>query len=262
VALDTDLHLELTNLAIFDWTIGSEIRLYESGLIEPVWTYDPAGSAPEPANPSGSTPDPNQGSKIVIFDIPGLSPNTIYYVLTGDETGISWARIDGAPWYVGNFVDSSTWSFRTGDSTLESILTFDIWLEDYYDHPLTVDEASPDADPNQNGVSNLLEYAFDFSSPSASANQFLPEVGTFDDGVDRWVTLDWRKINRATDLSYDVEYSYDLTGWKLIDDDDEIEFTQIVLDSNPDDDDSANLTRTRVKATTDSLFLRLNVSEL
>jgi hypothetical protein len=120
----------------------------------------------------------------------------------------------------------------------------------------------PDADPNQNGISNLLEYAFDFSSPSASANQFLPEVGTFDDGVDRWVTLDWRKINGATDLSYDVEYSYDLTGWKLIDDDDEIEFTQIVLDSNPDDDDSANLTRTRVKATTDSLFLRLNVSEL
>jgi hypothetical protein len=136
-------------------------------------------------------------------------------------------------------------------------LTFAIWLEN---NGLTVEAAEPDADPNQNGISNLLEYAFDFPSPSSSVNQFLPVLGTYDDGVDLWTTLDWRENNRANDLSYNVEYSYDLTEWFGIDDDDdEIDIVETVRENNPDGDLSATLNRTRAKTINDRLFLRLNV---
>jgi hypothetical protein len=135
-------------------------------------------------------------------------------------------------------------------------LTFAIWLEN---NGLTVEAAEPDADPNQNGISNLLEYAFDFPSPSSSVNQFLPVLGTYDDGVDLWTTLDWRENNRANDLSYNVEYSYDLTEWFGIDDD-EIDIVETVRENNPDRDFSATLNRTLAKTTNDRLFLRLNVN--
>ena len=117
----------------------------------------------------------------------------------------------------------------------------------------------PTSDPNQNGISNLLEYAFDFPSPSSSVNQFLPVLGTYDDGVDLWTTLDWRENNRANDLSYNVEYSYDLTEWFGIDDDDEIDIVETVRENNPDGDLSATHNRTRAKTINDRLFLRLNV---
>ena len=140
-------------------------------------------------------------------------------------------------------------------------ISFTSWLTSY-DPSLTGDDALPDADPNQNGVSNLLEYAFDVSSPDAGVDQFLPKVGTYDDGIDQWLTLKWRQINEASDLAYNVEYSYNLVEWFPINDG-KIDFTQTVLDSNPDGDSSATLNQIQLKETTDgSLFLRVNVEQL
>ena len=253
VALDVDLIIELTSSVEFNWTTGGEVQLYKSGVIEPIWTYDPAGAYPE-ANPSESTPDSNLGSNVVTFNIPSLSPNTRYYVLTGGNQNVTWARINSAPWVAGNFVDPQTWHFETGSDQVSSELNYFNWLSNY-DSSLTGDNASPEADPNNNGVKTLLEYAFDFDSPSSSVDNMMPAFSISDDGTNKWATLVWRQNSLASDLIYNVEYSYNLSEWFPINNK-EIEFIQTVLDPDPDEDSSAILNQIQVMAN-EKLFLRI-----
>ena len=143
--------------------------------------------------------------------------------------------------------------------TTAPVLNFATWLAGY-DSSLTGDNALPDADPNQNGVSNLLEYAFDFPSPTSShTSEMLPQRGISEDGL--WATFEWRQIKGASDLIYTVEYSYNLSSWKSVNDPNHgINFIETVLDEDIDGDNSARLNRTRLKIDPEnSFFYRLNV---
>ena len=119
----------------------------------------------------------------------------------------------------------------------------------------------PEADPNQNGVPNLLEYALDLN-PLSQISPTLPVVGwdmNTPDGP--WLTFTYRHNLMAQDLTYEILSSEDLQTWSVLNVDEVTTFSEIV-DANPDGDGSSELLRIRTLAdpSLSKLFLRLRVT--
>lgn len=202
VAWDSNLVIQLTSTAIFNWTTGGEIRIYQAGNAVPIWTHDPAGSDPA-ANPAGSTPDPNNGSSTITLDIPQLSPNTTYYVLT---SGAVWARINAAPYFVGHFNDSQVWRFTTRSA-------FRAWQ--YAKFPSDVNNptiAGPGADPDKDLRSNLEEYALNLNPLQYDeVNPF--SISTYTNGADSYAEFTFPILNVNPGIQYQIQSSNDLVTW-------------------------------------------------
>jgi len=119
----------------------------------------------------------------------------------------------------------------------------------------------PSADPNQNGVPNLLEYALDLN-PLSQTPPTLPSVGwntSTPDGP--WLTFTYRHNLKADDLTYEILSSEDLQTWSVLNVDEVSTFSETV-DANPDGDGSCELLRIRTLAdpSLNKLFLRLRVT--
>jgi hypothetical protein len=121
--------------------------------------------------------------------------------------------------------------------------------------------SQPNADPNQNGVPNLLEYALDLN-PLSQTSPTLPVVGwdmNTPDGP--WLTFTYRHNLKASDLTYEILSSEDLQNWSVLSVDEVTTFSDIV-DPNPDGDGSSELLRIRTMTdpSLSKLFLRLRVT--
>jgi parallel beta-helix repeat protein len=118
-----------------------------------------------------------------------------------------------------------------------------------------------DADPNQNGVPNLLEYALDLN-PLSLTPPTLPAVGWDTNTPDGpWLTFTYRHNLKAQDLTYEILSSDDLQTWSVLNVDEVTTFSDIV-DANPDGDGSSELLRIRILAdpSLNKSFLRLRVT--
>ena len=118
-----------------------------------------------------------------------------------------------------------------------------------------------DADPNQNGVPNLLEYALDLN-PLSQTPPTLPVAGwntSTPDGP--WLTFTYRHNLKAQDLTYEILSSEDLQNWSVLNVDEVITFSDI-LEANPDGDGSSELLRIRTLSdpALNKMFLRLRVT--
>jgi len=154
--------------------------------------------------------------------------------------------------YVDNVVIAKSYIGPLASSRPRS---FSEWLNSY-DPTLTGDSASPLADPDADGLPNLLEYALDSHSPSTDPRSISPS-GSVDS--DCWATYNWRQNLRSQDLIYTVESSTDLSDWNPVNLD-ESTAVQLILDDNIDGDGSAQLNQTRVRMTAERpFFLRLRV---
>ena len=118
-----------------------------------------------------------------------------------------------------------------------------------------------DADPNQNGVPNLLEYALDLN-PLSLTPPTLPAVGWDSNTPDGpWLTFTYRHNLKAQDLTYEILISEDLQTWSVLNVDEISTFSDI-LDANPDGDGSSELIRIRTLTdpALNKFFLRLRVT--
>jgi len=121
--------------------------------------------------------------------------------------------------------------------------------------------SQPNADPNQNGVPNLLEYALDLN-PLSLTPPTLPAVGWDMNSPDGpWLTFTYRHNLKAQDLTYEILSSEDLQNWSVLNVDEITTFSDIV-DANPDGDGSSELLRIRTMTdpALNKLFLRLRVT--
>ena len=119
----------------------------------------------------------------------------------------------------------------------------------------------PEADPNKNGVPNLLEYALDLN-PLSQSPPALPLVGWDTNTPDGpWLTFTYRHNLKAQDLSYEILVSEDLQTWSALNVDEISTFFETV-EANPDGDGSSELLRIRTLAdpSLSKLFLRLRVT--
>jgi hypothetical protein len=136
--------------------------------------------------------------------------------------------------------------------------TYAAWLSQYFWYGA---DTSLTADPNQNGVSNLLEYALDLN-PLSQNPPTLPFVAWDTNTADGpWLTFTYRRNKSAMDLTYGVQTSTDLITWSSIIPN-QTSLVSEVANSNPDGDGTSELLRIRIKTspTESKRFVRLNVT--
>ena len=95
----------------------------------------------------------------------------------------------------------------TGDGTLTvGIVTpagFSSWITGPFANPIPLDKQGPNDDPDNDGISNLVEYAIAGQDPTVGN----PTISTFSAG-----TLSFSKRLDATGITYDIESSTQLTA--------------------------------------------------
>ena len=148
--------------------------------------------------------------------------------------------------------------FNPPSSSSSSVLNYADWQSSYFWYGK---DSSLAADPNTNGASNLLEYALvqnPLEVASASSFPFAAYDSTTLNGP--WLALTYRHNNFATDLTYEVWSSSDLTSWSLLSVDGVNAITQ-TYNSDVDGNGSVDLLRTRVKLGPNDKkrFLRLKI---
>ena len=118
------------------------------------------------------------------------------------------------------------------------------WLSQYFWYGA---DTSLTADPNQNGSTNLMEYASG-QNPLAVGIPSYPPFATYDSTTANgpWTTFTYRHNNNATDLIYETWSSTDLTNWTL-QNADGVNVIQETVNSDVDGDGTTKLLRTRIK---------------
>ncbi|MEO7101154.1 MAG: TIGR02597 family protein [Luteolibacter sp.] len=109
-----------------------------------------------------------------------------------------------------------TFTFVNGTLTVTP-LTYPDWAADQFTAGEMLDSAisGPDADPEFDGIPNLLEYALDLD-PWVADRAGLPDVSLATDSGDRYLALAYTHSKVAGDLTYTVEVSSDLVTWSTI----------------------------------------------
>jgi hypothetical protein len=71
------------------------------------------------------------------------------------------------------------------------------------------------ADPDGDGIQNILEYALNLS-PQLSSLTGLPGIEKKTYGANDYLSISFTRLTTATDLTYAVQSSADLTGWTTV----------------------------------------------
>lgn len=167
-------------------------------------------------------------------NIPAVARRNL--ALAADGSG-SVAAVPSAPWYPDGAevkvtaTPSAAWTFEAwsgsttgatnplaltmdGDKSLAArfLAPYDMWLKGYFSAQEIADGiiTAPDADPDHDGMANLLESAAGLD-PRARDTDGMPEAGT----SGGWFTLTYRRDPSRPDITCQVEASSDLgqTGW-------------------------------------------------
>jgi hypothetical protein len=124
------------------------------------------------------------------------------------------------------------------------VLTYADWQSRYFWYGA---DSSLTADPNQNGLTNLMEYALS-QNPVAVGSTSFPPFAAYDSTTANgpWANFTYRHNKTATDLTYEVWSSTDLANWTL-QNADGVNVFQETINSDLDGDGTTELLRTRTK---------------
>lgn len=166
---------------------------------------------------------------------------------TGATYSVSSVTVNGAGDYavvVTDFYGSTT--SNTVAVTVNSLTLQQTWRQIYFGTTANTGNSADTADPDGDGLANLLEYALDLD-PTAPSISGLPQAAT-EPGY--WTYTYTRPSNR-TDLSYTVQASTDLSTW----------FTNgLTLTLVSDNGQLATYQAKYPTTSTDKLFFRLQVT--
>lgn len=91
------------------------------------------------------------------------------------------------------------------------------WLSQFFDNDQMSDPeiSGPNADPDKDGVPNLLEYAFN-RHPLMAGRDDLPEAAIGDVGGQPHLSISFIRLRDSFDITYRVQASPDLNNWTEI----------------------------------------------
>ena len=189
--------------------------------------------------------------------ISGSSRSGIDAQITGSENYISQSFLLDNTVPLESITSAIFFNSPYSSATLTTSLGYLDWQESF---GWSASASLPDADPNGNGVPNLLEYALALD-PLSTTPPKLPSVGWDTSSPNGpWLTFSYRHNKSATDLTYEIWSSTDLKNWTLQNADGASVIAETV---NPDvdGDETADLLRTRIKigSNESKRFLRLQV---
>lgn len=144
---------------------------------------------------------------------------------------------------------------RDLEAYFSALGSYNAVIASYHLDPQT--DGAPTADPDGDGLMNLLEYALG-SDPTVAGQplQSLPRIETTDDGVRSFVfEVDYRAS--ATDfVAIKVEYSTDLATWNgAVHGVDGVQLSTVSVDATKD------RLRFKIPATAPNMFVRLRVTK-
>lgn len=145
----------------------------------------------------------------------------LFTMTSGSATG-SFATIN-LPTLPGSMVWDTTLLIGSGTIKVASTLSpLENWREQNFNISTNTGDAANDADPDHDGLTNLVEYALDLDPNSAgtTATALITDITT---GYLRSTVV---KNPLATDLTYEVQVSSDLADWNSV------EGTDIVTEEN------------------------------
>lgn len=141
------------------------------------------------------------GSSWTLVDVASSTYASSFQIIGFTEVGNLWTKIDGA----------NTWSFNksTGVLTLTvaSPSGYGSWIDDF-----TVSDASEGADPDFDGMENLLEFVLN-GNPSVSDSSILP---TLNASGESFVFTFTRRTDSVSEVVQSFEYGSNLSGWTSI----------------------------------------------
>lgn len=122
-------------------------------------------------------------------------------------------------------------------------------------------DSSALTDPNHDGVTNLLCYAFGISPLLPAPADKLPAASMLDESGQHWLSFSYRELSGTHHLVYQVFASPDLSEWSLVVPN-ATTIIREIADPDPDGDGKATLVRVKINtaAEPDAAFVRLQVS--
>lgn len=164
---------------------------------------------------------------------------------------------NGDTWTLVN--NQETWTFQesTGVLTLNIIENpFLTWMNGFFPNETDPAIVGPTADPDQDGIVNLLEFVLDGGNPNESNQGILP---TLDASGANFVFTFRRRAETASVTSQTFQYGTNLSGWTDLP---IASSAEVVITPDTPSSGVDQVTITIPKDTNTKMFGRLRVSEL
>jgi len=119
-----------------------------------------------------------------------------------NQSGV-WRLVDG----------DETWSYDTSTGILSLSVNanpFATWMNGFFPNETDLNIVGPLADPDQDGINNLLEFVLDGGNPNSSDASILP---TLDASGENFVFTFRRRNETASVTTQLFQYGSDLSGW-------------------------------------------------
>jgi hypothetical protein len=171
---------------------------------------------------------------------------------TGTDT-VAALTINGVvkPAGVYDSTDPSGRITGTGTLTVAVADPYTVWIESFTPNALLPDAASklPTADPDNDGISNLLEFTLGGGNPVVSSQAILPTQATV--GADQVLSYKRNDESEAPATTQFGQWSTDLGSWTDV--------TPVLVNENGTLPDDMTVTVPNSNAVAGKLFLRLKV---
>lgn len=160
---------------------------------------------------SGGTIDGANGGDFVLGTLPATlavgGSTTFTVTLTPAALGVRMATLH----ITSNDPDESPFDVNLTGSGLTVV---DVWREQYFGSASNTGNAADTADPDGDGIANLMEYALG-ADPAARSTNVLPASGNEVKPADgkAYFTFAYRRRIVAGPLTYQLQGSSDLTSW-------------------------------------------------
>ena len=152
------------------------------------------------------------GGTLDLVPAVGLSIGSSFTILTktsaGAIIGTFTSRAQNSTWTEDGYLWQISYTAGDGNDVTVTIVPpppFDTWLTTY--PTLTGNNTLPTADFDSDGATNLMEYA---TAMNPTINDPVPASAT---KVGNTLEYEYRKNKAATDVTYSVEWSDDLSAW-------------------------------------------------
>ena len=235
-----------------------DVRLTQEALAPAALLY----SAPTALPSAPAAPAASASGSTVALSWPAVGGATSYYVkratisggpyaVVGQTSGTSHndAGLSGstAYYYVVSALNANGEGTNSPQTAASLFTVAQSWRQTHFGSPDNTGDAADSADPDADGVTNLLERAF-AGDPNAFDASILPRI----DPASATLSVDYRKAKDATDLNFEMQESTDLATWSAA------AGTMSVIEDNAT---YQVIRHTRPIGADTRLFLRLSVAQ-
>ena len=149
--------------------------------------------------------------------------------------------------------------FSLRDDEANPMTALDTWRNDAFGTTANSGDAADAADPDGDGVVNLLEYAYHTAPTATTSAGDLPKVQIVNVSSQDYIAYQFRRSDTASNLVYSIETSSDLSTWTTLWSSNSADNTYLYSHTDNGDGSANYVIRHNQSIGSDKQFLRLRV---